>query len=315
MAMRISLLNSDAERREGLKALLRQIDRKARFSEAQDWRQAERGLRRHQPDLFVIDWQDWMCNMDTRGLLANHPGLPVAVLTDDNTSADCVRGFVENGVLGVIPRSTDPRLIVRALEIVLLGGHYIPAGALALTPQPVAPEPSGTLLAAVRPARTSKVASSAAEGGSRHPQPNAPPAKRARFGGGLSPRQEQILRCVHMGSTNKMIARALGISEGTVKIHLASIFQQLGAPNRAAAVAIYNGWLNAQLEVLRTSRESTARPVLGQTGVVPLRRRSRRAFKYPLPANDTTVPLPAAAEPTTPFGEAPGEPADEDEKK
>jgi hypothetical protein len=56
MAMRFSLLNSDAERREGLKALLPQIDRKARFNEAQDWRQADRILRRHQPELLVIDW-------------------------------------------------------------------------------------------------------------------------------------------------------------------------------------------------------------------------------------------------------------------
>ncbi len=50
----------------------------------------------------------------------------------------------------------------------------------------------------------------------------------------LSPRQEQIMRCIHMGSTNKMIAKMLGISEGTVKIHLAGVFQPLGATNRAA---------------------------------------------------------------------------------
>jgi hypothetical protein len=118
------------------------------------------------------------------------------------------------------------------------------------------------------------------------------------------------MRCVHMGSTNKMIARALGISEGTVKIHLASIFQQLGAPNRAAAVAIYNGWLNAQLEVLRTSEESAERPVRGQPGIVPLRRRARRKFKYPLPANDTATPLPMAAEATEPFVDPIGEPCD-----
>ncbi|HEY3599665.1 MAG TPA: response regulator transcription factor [Paraburkholderia sp.] len=277
--MRFSLLNSDAERREGLKALLRQIDRRARFNEAQDWRQADRALRRHQPDLLVIDWQDWMCVADARALLADHPGLPVAVLTDD-TSPACVRGLVDKGVLGVILRSSDPRLIVRALEIVLLGGHYIPAGALAIeAPAPLDATP-------------------------RRLEPITPAPKRARFAGGLSPRQEQILRCVHMGSTNKMIARALGISEGTVKIHLASVFQQLGAPNRAAAVAIYNGWLNAQLEVLRTNHDSAERPVLGQPGIVPLRRRTRRAFQYPLPANDTSAALPVAAEATTPFGEA-----------
>ena len=86
------------------------------------------------------------------------------------------------------------------------------------------------------------------------------------------------MRCVHMGSTNKMIARTLGISEGTVKIHLASIFQQLGAPNRAAAVALYNGWLSAQLEVLRSDQNGPARPVMGEPGVVPLRRRKPAQF-------------------------------------
>ncbi|MFC0402121.1 response regulator transcription factor [Paraburkholderia rhizosphaerae] len=312
--MRFSLLNSDAERREGLKALLRQIDRKARFNEAQDWRQADRILRRHQPDLLVIDWQDWMTVTDARALFTDHPHVPVAVLVDD-TSPDCVRGLVETGALGVIPRSTDPRLIVRALELVLLGGHYIPAGALALD-APAAPAAAAAAPAAVPTAAPETRAETAgpgavtatpspAEGTPRRLELVVPtPARRTRFAGGLSPRQEQIMRCVHMGSTNKMIARALGISEGTVKIHLASIFQQLGAPNRAAAVAIYNGWLNAQLEVLRTSQESAERPVRGQPGIVPLRRRTRRKFKYPLPANDTATPLPMAAEPEVPFGDA-----------
>ena len=110
------------------------------------------------------------------------------------------------------------------------------------------------------------------------------------------------MRCVHMGSTNKMIARTLGISEGTVKIHLTSIFQQLGAPNRAAAVAIYNGWMAAQLEVLRSGTTSKPRPRHGQHGVVPLRRRGAKAFVYALPAPGQSTSLPMAAEPTVPFG-------------
>jgi DNA-binding NarL/FixJ family response regulator len=311
MAMRFSLLNSDAERREGLKALLRQIDRKARFNEAQDWRQADRVLRRHPPELLVIDWQDWMTIRDARGLFADHPHVPVAVLVDD-TSPDCVRDLVETGVLGVIPRSTDPRLIVRALELVLLGGYYIPPGALAIVSpalpsvQTPPPDPSDEVAAALAEAMLPPLSDDVP----RRLELVPSPARRTRFAGGLSPRQEQIMRCVHMGSTNKMIARALGISEGTVKIHLASIFQQLGAPNRAAAVAIYNGWLNAQLEVLRTSEESAERPVRGQPGIVPLRRRARRKFKYPLPANDTATPLPMAAEATEPFADPIGEPRD-----
>ena len=275
--MRFSVLNPDAERRDGLKALLRQIDRHARFTELHDWHQAERALRASAPDLLVIDWQPWMGGADARPLFAHHPELRVAVITDDSSPAG-VRNLIDEGVLGVIPRSTDPRLIVRALEIVMLGGHYVPAGAVAID-SPTREE------SAARPPDTACA---------------APP--RTRINCDLSPRQQQIMRCVHMGSTNKMIARTLGISEGTVKIHLASIFQQLGAPNRAAAVAIYNGWLAAQLEVLRTEPDSAPRPVLGQQGVVPLRQ--RRGFRYPLPVRDNFDLQPLAAEPAAPFGEA-----------
>lgn len=137
--MRFSILNSDAERRDGLKALLRQIDRLARFNEAQDWRQVERTLKRQRPDLLVIDWQDWMSVADTRNLLNHYPDLRIAVLTD-RISPVTVRDLMDEGVLGVVPRETDPCLIVRAFEMVLLGGHYVPAGALALNP-PLPPIP------------------------------------------------------------------------------------------------------------------------------------------------------------------------------
>lgn len=43
--MKFTIVNSEAERREGLKALLRHIDRRARFNEAKDWRQAASGKR------------------------------------------------------------------------------------------------------------------------------------------------------------------------------------------------------------------------------------------------------------------------------
>jgi len=274
--MRFSILNSDAERRDGLKALLRQINRLARFNEAQDWRQAERTLKRQWPDLFVIDWQDWMSVKDVRHLLSHYPDLRIAVLTD-RISPNAVSELMDEGVRGVVPRETDPCLIVRAFEMVLLGGHYVPSGALPLKP----PLPADT---AIRPF-----------------DEKSPPPRRVRLSNGLSPRQQQIMRCVHMGSTNKMIARTLGISEGTVKIHLTSIFQQLGAPNRAAAVALYNGWLANHLQVLRNKGQSLLRPVMGQAGLVPLRRAALRRFEYPLSANETAAPLPMAAEPGTAY--------------
>ncbi len=47
-----------------------------------------------------------------------------------------------------------------------------------------------------------------------------------------------MLRLVAAGDASKVIARKLGISERTVKFHITSIFNKLGADNRARAVAI-----------------------------------------------------------------------------
>ena len=274
--MRFLVLNSDAERRDGLKTLLRQIDRHASINDAPDGFQARRLLRTQRFDLVAIDWLDVGRLSELQALGNACSPTPVAVLVDD-ISPEAIQRFFNYGVAGVIPHSTRPHLIVRALEIVLLGGHYIPPIALSLLP---------STAMARHDAHFQTLAGSL---------PRRPPS------GLLSPRQAQIMRFVHMGSTNKMIARTLGISEGTVKIHLASIFQQLGAANRAAAVAIYNGWLSPHLEVLLANRNRARKPVIGEHGPAPLRTQ-RHDRPYPLPtANAGTQDLPLAAEPPARF--------------
>jgi DNA-binding CsgD family transcriptional regulator len=57
---------------------------------------------------------------------------------------------------------------------------------------------------------------------------------------GLTTRERQVLELVAVGAANQRIARALGMSEHTVKFHLSSIFRKLGATNRTqAAAALY----------------------------------------------------------------------------
>jgi len=48
----------------------------------------------------------------------------------------------------------------------------------------------------------------------------------------LTPRQIQIAKMISDGSSNKKIAKALGLSAGTVKVHLHRIFQTLNVSNR-----------------------------------------------------------------------------------
>lgn len=54
----------------------------------------------------------------------------------------------------------------------------------------------------------------------------------------LSNRERAVLRLVAAGLSNRQIAQALSISERTVKFHVTTIFNKLGAENRAQAVAL-----------------------------------------------------------------------------
>ncbi|MBL0718608.1 response regulator transcription factor [Piscinibacter sp. Jin2] len=60
----------------------------------------------------------------------------------------------------------------------------------------------------------------------------------------LTPRQQEVLAAVAQGASNKQIAQQLGLSEGTVKLHVAAILLALDAGNRteAAARARALGW-------------------------------------------------------------------------
>jgi DNA-binding NarL/FixJ family response regulator len=54
----------------------------------------------------------------------------------------------------------------------------------------------------------------------------------------LTPREIEIVRLVARGGRNKVIARELGITEGTVKIHLHNIYEKLGIESRTE-LALY----------------------------------------------------------------------------
>lgn len=70
-------------------------------------------------------------------------------------------------------------------------------------------------------------------------------AKRAPDAVGLTEREGEVLAAVARGERSKEIALHLGISERTVKAHLASIYGKLGVDSRAAAIAAaaQRGWI------------------------------------------------------------------------
>ncbi|MFL6158573.1 MAG: LuxR C-terminal-related transcriptional regulator, partial [Marmoricola sp.] len=61
------------------------------------------------------------------------------------------------------------------------------------------------------------------------------PSRTPSAGAELSPREREVLDLVAEGLANKQIARRLGITERTVKVHLGSVFRRIGVADRTSA--------------------------------------------------------------------------------
>lgn len=186
--------------RAALRSALQSLGRGTRFVEASDFA-TTLALIAERPDidLLLVDLNmPGARGLDVaRAVRSAAPLVPVAVV-----SAEAQPGFASAllalGVSGFIPKSDPAEVIVGAVRLVLAGGVYFP---------PRLMQESGT------------------------------PAKAAsRADPGLTARQLDVLRLLAQGKSNKVIARELGVTEGTVKVHLLAVFRTLAVQNRTAAV-------------------------------------------------------------------------------
>ncbi len=128
------------------------------------------------------------------------PDLPILIVSG-NTDPAVMRRALDLGVAGFLPKATDGRLTLKAIELVLAGGRYVPAEAL--------------------------------EGG-----PRADPAGTGDGAAGLlTQRQHEIRDLLLQGLPNKVIAARLNIAEATVKMHVTAILRAHGVQSRAALLA------------------------------------------------------------------------------
>jgi DNA-binding NarL/FixJ family response regulator len=238
--------------RQGVKGMLRGFDPDAQFDEADSWEtlaSAARPDANH--DLAIVDLHmpgmSGARSLET--LLKANPALPVVVLSAEE-SPDEMRAVLAAGALGFVPKRQPASVMLKAIELVLSGGAYVPMEALSLlgTRETHAAGCAGA--DADGSAGVSAQAARAAGPGiaaQTEPLTQVPSLQphQQHLLENLSPRQQDIMRLVHRGWTNKMIARDLGVAEGTVKVHLSVIFRALGVHNRSTAIAVINGWLEA----------------------------------------------------------------------
>lgn len=210
--MRIGLADDHALFRAGLRSALREaFGADTEVLEAKNLQEMVALMQREEAlDLVLCDLK--MLDMDPRGgvarLVALHRKAPVVVVAASEDPRDACRS-IRQGARGYIPKSDSLEILYRALELVLAGGTYVPAEVM-LSLQDGDAVPGDE--------RTS---------GTRGLAPDDLPA--------LSNRQMLIFERLADGKPNKLIARELGIAEGTVKAQLRTIFRKLGVQNRTQA--------------------------------------------------------------------------------
>lgn len=196
--MKVVIADDHPMVRDALTRTVRAITPDVDIFEAKDYAEIERCLE-GLPDLLLLDLN--MPGMygiaGVRRLRAAHPGLSMVVASGEDDPAT-IRSVLALGVAGFLPKAEQPEVLMHALSLVLSGGTYTP-------PQALRDLYDG------RPAQ----------------QPDA---------SGLTPRQMDVLRLLMKGQPNKVIARELGLTEGTVKIHIAAILRALLSRNRTEAV-------------------------------------------------------------------------------
>jgi DNA-binding NarL/FixJ family response regulator len=70
----------------------------------------------------------------------------------------------------------------------------------------------------------------------REPEPPSVRSLQSRDCLDLTPRQHEVLGLLVQGKSNREIAEAMGLSENTVKVHLAAVFRVLGVSSRTEAL-------------------------------------------------------------------------------
>ncbi len=216
--LRVLIIDDHTLFREGLESLLsrRQIEVVASVG---DGNEGIKLVDELQPDIILLDMR--MPEITGLGVLSQLKdkgvSMPIAVLTTSTNERDLVESL-RSGARGYLLKDMDPDSLVVALRDIVAGKTVVAptlAPVLAKVVQGNFPELD--------------------EGNSPFEH--------------LTPRETEILCLLAEGQSNKVIARNLGISDGTVKLHVKAILRKLNIHSRveAAVLAVEHGLKNSKV--------------------------------------------------------------------
>lgn len=198
--IRIVVIDDHPVVREGLVASLEDDAGFEVVGEAGSAEEALRLVAATRPDVVLLDLElPGMSGLEAIPALREaHPGAGLLVLTAYDTD-ERVLGAIRVGARGYLLKGASLQAIARAVRTVHAGESHLD------------PRITGKVLAELGPGRPATT---------------------------LTEREREVLGGIAEGLANKQIAQSLGITERTVKYHVTSILNKLGAENRAHAVAV-----------------------------------------------------------------------------
>lgn len=206
--IRVVLADDHAVVRAGLGQLLETFADVELVAVVANGREAVDACAELTPDVVLMDLS--MPVLDgvqaTRLVVERSPGTKVVVLTTFDDPSR-INAVLEAGASGYLLKDVDPAVLHAGIQAVTTGG------------MPLSPQIAASLLGA-RPTTTRKPL--------------------------LTRREEQIVRMIAGGMSNRQISRDLGISEKTVKTHCSRLFQRLGVTDRTQAAV----WATRNLDDL-----------------------------------------------------------------
>ncbi len=204
--IRVLVVDDQALVREGLMTLLDAAAGITPVAAAADGEEAVALSARHRPDVVLMDLR--MPRLDgveaTRRIREAQPDTEVVVLTT-HADEDSILDALHAGARGYLTKDAGIAEISRAVHAA--ADHQ----------------------ALLDPLVQSRLI--AAAGAARRPAP-----ARANLPDDLTPREAEVLSLIARGLSNAEIARALVVSEATVKTHINHLFAKIGARDRAQAV-------------------------------------------------------------------------------
>ncbi|WP_456372548.1 response regulator [Thiolapillus sp.] len=203
--MRILLIDDHALFRIGLRELLERRGLEV-VAAVGDCEEGIRLVLEKQPDVVLLDMRmPQMNGLEVlRALRDKGQQMPIVILTTSRVENDVIASL-QCGARGYLLKDMEPDELIRSLNDIVAGQTV------------VASELTMVLAKAVRGEDQAKAGSAMDQ---------------------LTPREKEILCLLAEGQSNKVIARNLGISDGTVKLHVKAILRKLEVHSRVEAAVI-----------------------------------------------------------------------------